>query len=83
MTRAGDERTRDHERQTAARIASLVDTADVEVDSIAAELTELYRESIPVYDLVARDEIERNTRAVLDSLSGKCVATHPPSTPPN
>lgn len=66
MTRAGDERTRDHERQTAARIASLVDAADIEVDSIAAELTELYRESIPVYDLVARDEIERNTRAVLD-----------------
>lgn len=66
MTQADDERTQRRERDAAARIASLVDQADSEIDSIAADLTDLYRESIPVYDLVARDEIARNTRAVLD-----------------
>ncbi|MGU3292686.1 PucR family transcriptional regulator [Williamsia sp. M5A3_1d] len=54
------------EREAAARIASLIDDAEVEIDGMAAELTALYRERIPVYDLIARDEIERNTRAVLE-----------------
>lgn len=53
------------EREVAGHIASLLDDAEDEIDSMAAELTALYRERIPVYDLIARDEIERNTRAVL------------------
>ena len=53
------------EREVAGHIASLIDDAEGEIDSMAAELTALYRERIPVYDLIARDEIERNTRAVL------------------
>ncbi|OZC41650.1 hypothetical protein CH286_27180 [Rhodococcus sp. WWJCD1] len=66
MTQADGDRIRARERETAARIASLIVPGDFEIDSIAADLTELYRASIPVYDLVARDEVERNTRAVLD-----------------
>lgn len=65
MTEADDEALR-RERETAARIASLVERSENEIGIIAADLTELYRESIPVYDQVARDEIERNTLAVLD-----------------
>ncbi len=65
MTEA-DEQALLRERETAARIASLVERSESEIGVIAADLTELYRESIPVYDQVARDEIERNTLAVLD-----------------
>ncbi|MGU3435876.1 PucR family transcriptional regulator [Actinomycetes bacterium M1A6_2h] len=54
------------EHKVAAQISSLIVEADVELDSIAADLTTLYRKRIPVYDSVAHDEVQRNTRAVLD-----------------
>ncbi|MDV7243454.1 MULTISPECIES: helix-turn-helix domain-containing protein [Rhodococcus] len=54
------------EREIAARIASLISDSDAQMDTVAADLTELYRRNIPVYDSVARDEVQRNTRAVLD-----------------
>ncbi|MDV8022758.1 helix-turn-helix domain-containing protein [Rhodococcus sp. IEGM 1330] len=63
MTEDGDT-TR--EREIAARISSLIDDADVELDSVASRLTDLYRQRIPVYDSVAHEEVQRNTRAVLD-----------------
>ncbi|GAA1457008.1 hypothetical protein GCM10009619_08530 [Williamsia maris] len=65
MTRVDDDTSGRREREVAGHIASLVDDAEGEIDSMAAELTALYRKRIPVYDLIARDEIERNTRAVL------------------
>ncbi|MDQ1181601.1 CdaR family transcriptional regulator [Rhodococcus sp. SORGH_AS_0301] len=54
------------EREIAARIASLVTDAEQELDAVASDLTSLYRRSIPVYDSVAHEEVQRNTRAVLD-----------------
>lgn len=54
------------EREIAARIASLVTDADLQLDAVASDLTSLYRRSIPVYDSVAHAEVQRNTRAVLD-----------------
>ncbi|KQS00573.1 hypothetical protein ASG12_06745 [Williamsia sp. Leaf354] len=68
VTRVHDDTSDRREREAAARIASLIDDAEVEaeIDGMAAELTAIYRERIPVYDLIARDEIERNTRAVLE-----------------
>ena len=54
------------EREIAGRIASLVTDAEQELDAVAADLTALYRSSIPVYDSVAYEEVQHNTRAVLD-----------------
>ncbi|KQU45880.1 hypothetical protein ASG84_11310 [Rhodococcus sp. Leaf278] len=82
MTQAEGDRVRDRERDTAARIAALVEPGDIEIDAIAADLTELYRTSIPVYDLVARDEIERNTRAVLDIVLRQVLGGDAPTVDP-
>ncbi|MCQ4121865.1 PucR family transcriptional regulator [Rhodococcus tibetensis] len=43
----------------------MISEVDPELNEIAADLTRLYRDSIPVYDRVNRDTIEQNTRAVL------------------
>ena len=55
------------ERAIAARISSLIAGADVELDSVASRLTDLYRQRIPLYDSVAREEVERNTRIAAHS----------------
>lgn len=65
------------EKEIAGRIASLMSAADVELDAVAADLTALYRTSIPVYDQVSRDEIERNTRAVLDIVVARVRSDSP------
>ncbi|MBT0568510.1 hypothetical protein [Williamsia sp. CHRR-6] len=66
MRLTDDDDPQQREMTAATRIASLLDGIDAEIDTLAADLTSLYRERIPVYALVARDDIERNTRAVLD-----------------
>ncbi|MFE3257890.1 PucR family transcriptional regulator [Nocardia sp. NPDC059091] len=53
-------------RETAARIATMISAADPELRQISADLTRLYRDSLPVYDQVDPDSIEQNTRAVLE-----------------
>ncbi|WP_407726593.1 PucR family transcriptional regulator [Rhodococcoides fascians] len=65
------------ERAIAARISSLIAGADVELDSVASRLTDLYRQRIPLYDSVAREEVERNTRAVLDIVVWRVQSNSP------
>lgn len=47
-------------------IAVLVDEVESRLDEIAADLTQLYRANIPVYDQVDENSIRRNTRTVLE-----------------
>lgn len=54
-----------HRRKIAAQIAAMIAEMDPELNEIAADLTRLYREHIPVYDQVDASSIENNTRAVL------------------
>ncbi|MDZ7910670.1 MAG: hypothetical protein U5O16_02355 [Rhodococcus sp. (in: high G+C Gram-positive bacteria)] len=54
------------EREIAAQIAALVADAEPQLDVIAADLTALYRKRIPLYDSIAHEEVQRNTRALLD-----------------
>ncbi|MFE5284895.1 PucR family transcriptional regulator [Nocardia sp. NPDC056611] len=52
-------------RRVAAQIATLISEVDPELRQISAELTNLYRDNIPVYDQVDPDSIEQNTHVVL------------------
>ncbi|TCJ96382.1 PucR family transcriptional regulator [Nocardia alba] len=61
-------------RAIAGRIAAIISEVDPELDDIAADLTRLYRDSIPVYDQVDPDSIEHNTRLVLRIVVGQMRA---------
>lgn len=52
-------------RRLAAQIAEMISEADPELGDIVADLTRLYRATIPVYDRVDAASIERNTGAAL------------------
>ncbi|MFE5479904.1 PucR family transcriptional regulator [Nocardia sp. NPDC055165] len=54
-----------HRRKIAARIAAMIAEVDPALNEMAADLTRLYRDNIPVYDQVDAASIETNTRAVL------------------
>ncbi|MEV0062207.1 helix-turn-helix domain-containing protein [Nocardia sp. NPDC050718] len=58
-------------RKAAARVAALIAEVDPELNEMAADLTRLYRDSIPVYDQVDAGSIETNTRAVLRIVVGQ------------
>ena len=54
-----------HRRRIAARTAEIISEVDPELNEIAADLAQLYRQRIPRYDQVDAGSIEHNTHAVL------------------
>ncbi|MFC1443086.1 helix-turn-helix domain-containing protein [Streptacidiphilus sp. N1-10] len=64
-----------HRRRIAARIAAIISEVDPELNAIAADLAQLYRQRIPRYDQVDANSIEHNThtvlRIVVDQLRGE------------
>lgn len=54
-----------HRRELAGQVGEIIAEVDPELNELAADLTRLYRERIPVYDQVDVGSIEHNTHAVL------------------
>lgn len=63
--RTPDPTARAHRREVAVGVADLIGEADADLQELAADITELYRQTIPGYDQVPRHRMEQNTAEVL------------------